>query len=682
VFEETHATILRLVEEGVIEGLRVDHVDGLRDPLGYLQRLQSEVMSRVGDWELGSGDGPSSSPVPSPQSPVPVFVEKILSPGERLRESWPIQGTTGYEFLNDVETLFIDAAGARRIERAYRRLRRLDEREGKPQFEDVAREGKLLVLRGALRADMLRLARRLADAEERGPERATRDDVRLLADGLTQLVASLPVYRTYIDGRTELPHEDDREVIERAVARAAEHLSAGEAAVVARVARAFLAPMRADAPTREQRLDFVLRFQQTSGPATAKGVEDTALYRYVPLASRNEVGGEPDRPLDDAVARLHEANARRAARWPLSLLATNTHDTKRSADLRARIDVLSEVPEEWLRHVQRWRRLNRKHRTILRGRLIPDTSTEWLIYQTIVGMWPAPRSGRRADDLPGAEWLETARERLTAYMAKATKEAKLLTSWTDPDPAYEESVARFIEALLDPAAGAGRDESPFLADVSRFVARIARAGIWNSLSRVLVHCTAPGTPDTYQGDAAWTFTLVDPDNRRPVDFARRAALLDEVRQIFPDALDAERADARLRDFLAAPEDERLKLLVVWRALQARRREPALFAAGGYEPLAATGQASSHLFAYARVLDGRSAIIAAPRRVVSLGVVGHGATFAAGTWAGTTLPLPAPLRGGRWRSAFTHREVTATDDAIDLTPLLEEFPLVLLVPGEG
>jgi (1->4)-alpha-D-glucan 1-alpha-D-glucosylmutase len=711
VFDETHALVLRLVEEGVIDGLRVDHVDGLRDPLGYLRRLRQEVEARAGgragDRVLGPGERHGNNPAPSTQHPAvrssafdtdnavsnafPIVVEKILSPGETLRTDWPVHGTTGYEFMNDVETLFVSADGARRVEGAYRRMRRLPQQSRPTEFEDVAREGKLLVLRGPLRADMLRLARRLATTvlveseeaiEATALPRWTRRDIDELADGLTQLVASLPVYRTYIDGRTALPHEEDRVVIERAVARAQEQVDPEEHAVVVRVARAFLEPMPERGRARDSRLDFILRFQQTSGPATAKGVEDTALYRYVPLASRNEVGGEPDRPLHDAVERMHAVNAERATRWPASLLATNTHDTKRSADVRTRIDVLSELPDEWLRSVNRWRRLNRRHRTVVRGRLLPDTNTEWLFYQTLVGIWPAPRTGRRADDLPSAQWLEQAATRLRDYMMKAVKEAKVLTSWTDPDTEYEETLQRFIEAVLDPKA-----DSPFLGDVARFVARVARPGMWNSLARVLVHCTAPGVPDTYQGDECWAHTLVDPDNRRPVDFARRAAMLAELERIFPPELPAPDAALRLRDFLRAPEDERLKLLVLWRALQARGRAPGLFATGGYEPLTPRGPLAGHLFAFARThpsagsgQTGPSAIAAVPRLQVPLGMVGHAGAVPAERWEGTTLALPESLTRQRWRSAFTGREVAASNDALELRPLFEEFPLLLLLPA--
>jgi (1->4)-alpha-D-glucan 1-alpha-D-glucosylmutase len=659
VFDESHAKILELVRGGVVDGLRIDHVDGLRDPLGYLERLRAAV-----------GD-------------IPILVEKILSPGEHLRREWPIQGTTGYEFMNDVETLFIHDAGARTIENAYRSMRRLAQRERVLEFEEVAREGKLLVLRGALRADMLRLGRQLlplvreepVEGGEAAAERRAAHTARTLADGLTQLVASLPVYRTYIDGRDELPHADDRDVIERAVARAQEHVTPEEHAVVARVARTFLSPLAAGDPDHDARLDFILRFQQTSGPATAKGVEDTALYRYFPLASRNEVGGEPDRLLHDAVERFHAANAERARDWPLSILATNTHDTKRSADVRARIDVLSEIPEEWQRHVQRWRRFTRKHRVALKGRLTPDTNTEYLIYQTLVGIWPSPATGRRADDVPPREWLEHAKERVDAYIMKAVKEGKVFTTWTEPDAEYEEGVKRFVHAILTPD-----EESPFLADLSRFVATIARAGMWNALSRVLVHYTAPGTPDTYQGDECWTHTLVDPDNRRPVDFDARRRMVEEVAANFPASIDADLATARLADYVREPEDDRLKYLLAWRTLQARRAHPDLFAAGGYEPLRAEGDHAPRLFAYARTHGGRSAIVIAPRLLVALGVDAPNGRVSAATWAGTRLPIPEALGGGPWRSALTGREVRAEGGALDVASILTELPLALLLPA--
>ncbi len=681
VFVETHAKILEWVEDGVIDGLRIDHVDGLRDPLGYLERLRRGVEGGGRRVEQASQSLPSALHPP----PFPVFVEKILSPGEHLRKEWPVQGTTGYETLNDIESIFIDHQGALAVEQMYRRMRRLTGRDREVTFEDVAREGKLKVLRGALRADMKRLARLLVRAQ---PER--KGDDRSLVNGIIQLVAALPVYRTYIDGRQPLPYPDDREVIERAVAIAQECAGEAELDVVRDLAKVFLEPLAVaggggrgwgeapsplplPTPPTSARLDFIFKFQQTSGPATAKGVEDTALYNYFPLASRNEVGGEPDRPLDDAVERFHAANAERARDWPLALVATNTHDTKRSADLRARIDVLSEVPREWERHLARWRRLNKRLKTAVNGRPSPDTNTEYLLYQTLVGLWPAPRGNRRADDLPDDAWSAAAVERIERYMMKAVKEAKTHTSWTDPDEEYEQSVKRFVHAILDTRA-----DSPFLHDVAGFVYAIARAGLWNSLARVMLHYTIPGTPDTYQGDELWTYTLVDPDNRQPVNYEHRLAYLAEL------AMRDKQGDGRsavVRDLARTPEDPRLKLLIVRQLLQTRRAMPQLFGEGDYVPLAATGSCADNVFAFARRKDANAAVTIVPRRTMTL-LRGERKQATADAWGDTRIVLPNDLAAVTWHSALAGREVHVERDGsggmLRLSDLLSDLPIDLLI----
>jgi (1->4)-alpha-D-glucan 1-alpha-D-glucosylmutase len=684
VFAETHAKILEWVRDGVIDGLRIDHVDGLRDPLGYLRRLREEVQG-PGSAVQGPGStvqGPGST-VPRTSSDLPIFVEKILSPGEHLRREWPVQGTTGYETLNDIESIFIHYDGACAVERIYRRMRRIGD---DVTFAGIAREGRLKVLKGALRADIRRLARllvpilkeraesRVESAEWRAtraspprsalstPHSLSPDSLteRALVDGLTQLLASLPVYRTYIDGRERLPHPDDRAILQRAVAQAEAQCNEIEHAVVQQIARVFLEPLDADDPTRDRRLEFTARFQQTTGPTTAKGVEDTALYVYAPLASRNEVGGEPDRKLHDAVRRFHAANAERRRDWPLALVATNTHDTKRSADLRARIDVLSEDPQGWERHLARWRRLNKQHKTPVKGRPTPDANTEYLLYQTLVGLWPIPPVDQRADDLPADDWFTRIAERLEQYMMKAVKEAKTHTSWTDPDPDYEEAVKRFVYAILEP-----NTDSPFLADVARFVSRVGRAGAWNSLARVLVHYTVPGTPDTYQGDELWNYALVDPDNRRPVDYEERRRLLAEV--------------GGPGFEVPHPEDSRTKLLLVRQALHARRAMPELFREGDYVPLEARGDHADRVFAFARRRGGQAAITIVPRLTMALG---DGRTAPVGdVWGDTRVVLPSDLPPMQWRSAVGGREPQVDQDggpaAFRLSTLFAELPLALV-----
>lgn len=625
VFAATHEFILSLVGDGIIDGLRVDHVDGLLDPLGYLERLRNEVERRA------------------PATDFPIVVEKILTPGEKLRRSWPVQGTTGYEFLNDLEDVFLDANGYAAIERGYRSMRRLTSGD----FADIAHAGKVKILEGALRADVARLVRRLQPLAT-----GQSNDPKTLTSGIVQFIAALPVYRTYVDGRSSTPDPDDRAVVDRAV-QEAQARAHGEQNPVVDLIRETVIDASSD-----ERLAFVQRLQQTSGPATAKGVEDTALYVYVPLASRNEVGGAPDRPLDDAVGRFHRANAERACNWPSALTCTNTHDTKRSADLRARLDVLSECAPEWRRSVARWRRLNQRHRATVKGRLAPDTNTEYLLYQTLIGIWPSPRQGRRVDDLPDRAWLENARERLEQYMLKAVKEAKTRTSWTEPDEAYESALKQFITAVLAPS-----DESPFLSDVARFVGHIAMAGHWNALARLLVQATSPGVPDTYQGDELWFFTLVDPDNRRPVEYTRREQLLSAVASA-----------GALRGL--APSDERLKLGMVQRLLNIRRDHAALFSRGSYTPLEVRGAQAEHVVAFARSSDATQALVIAPRLIRSLMVENKRLP----DWTDTEIVLPESLRRERYRMVLEDRDITVpgVSPALALAGVLTDLPLALLL----
>jgi (1->4)-alpha-D-glucan 1-alpha-D-glucosylmutase len=553
VFDATHRLVLDWVRDGVLDGLRIDHVDGLRDPAAYLTRLRERVET------LRHAGAPAR---------FPIVVEKILSGDERLPTAWPVEGTTGYDFMTDVEDLFLDEKGYAALEAAYRRMRR----NPGLQFRALAREGKRRALTGPLAADVARAARL---AREWRRIDATPQEI---ADALVEFIVHLEVYRTYVPvpGVVEA---SDRELIRRALSAAKSGRGGHGSEVFTLLEDAFLS---APTPGDTVRSELVARIQQTSGPATAKGVEDTALYVYVPLASRNEVGGEPDRPLAGAQARLHERNALRARDWPRTLLAADTHDTKRSADLRARLDVLTTLPGEWARHVARWRRLNKPYRQVVRGRLTPDTNSEYLYYQTVFGLWPAPRAERRADDLPSREWLEASRERLVDYMRKAAREAKTSTSWTETDPQYEKALLGFVSRTLTPG-----EDAQFLPDLARLTAHSANAGLQAALARVLLQFTAPGIPDIYQGSELWTFTLVDPDNRRPVDFELRSRLVGEV------AAGDEPFDLRL--YTTRLHDNRAKVALVARLLRLRRDHQQLFLEGDYTPLFP----GDRLFAFAR-----------------------------------------------------------------------------------
>jgi malto-oligosyltrehalose synthase len=628
VFRETHALVLQWIEDGVIDGLRIDHIDGLLDPQAYLEALRVEV----------SGRRPRSA------DPVPIVVEKILSPGERLRESWPVEGTTGYEFLNELEAAFIDPGGAARLDAGYRRLCGARARGG---IEEAATRGKELVLRAALAADVTRLTRLFKKAlqSRRGGEG------RSAAAAIRRFIATLPVYRTYIDGRGSM-HADDRAVIDRAMARARDRWGANPD--LDRLEDILGAPLG------DEGAEFIGRLQQTSGPATAKGVEDTALYRYVPLASLNEVGGDPARNLDLSVPDLHRANRERQEHWPRSLVCTSTHDTKRSADVRSRLDVLSEMPDEWLSAVRRWRRvLSRKRARVRRG-AAPDAPTEWLIFQTMLGIWPVEQPARDA--------ATRVRDRVAEYMVKANREAKVRTSWTSPDEAYEKAVEAYIGAALQ--------NDTIVTEMAAFASRVAAPGYANALSRLLVHLTAPGTPDIYQGDEMWNFALVDPDNRRPVDFAVRQSVLDQLDATLASGdRDAECA-AMLRDIA----DGRLKMHVTRTALRLRREMASAFIKGRYTPLEARGERAAHALAFSRTFEGATIVTAVTRLPVGLsGTVSIPTGLA---WGDSAIIFPRSDVPHRWRCALTGRTVNTQDAQGGAALLAREtfltLPVALLI----
>jgi (1->4)-alpha-D-glucan 1-alpha-D-glucosylmutase len=637
VFEQTHALVLDWRRRGWVDGFRIDHPDGLLDPLGYFQRLADAAF-------------------PESRSSPPVYVEKILTPAEPLRTDWPVAGTTGYDFLNRAEALFIDPAGYASIEADYRRAIR------QPlEFSAIARQGKRLVLEGGLSAGVRRLADRLLRLSGPGgflPAVTRQDLIRAIVD----TVVGLPVYRTYVDARAPVPESPDRELLEGALAHARTRgrnapaaLDLLEAALLGREG-----PMRASELERF-RLRFVERFQQLSGPATAKGVEDTAFYAYAPLLSRNEVGGGPEAALSDAAPEFHQANALAARRWPGGMLTVTTHDTKRTADVRARLDVLSEIPEEWAKRVHTWRRLNVAFKHTLRGRRVPEPATVVHILQAMVGIWPLGPLG--VGD------LDVLRERLGEYMLKAVREAKVRTTWTDPDEEYERALLDDIAALLDP------HRSPrFLDDLERFVARVGHAGLWNSLARTVLQLASPGVPDIYQGDELWNFALVDPDNRRPVDFTLRERLLEEVER---EAMDGAHREGYLRALMAAPDNGRLKLHVLRAGLAARRERPAPFRSPHYAPLDGFGPAAERVLAFGRGDDGARMIAVVPR-LIAAHVVGGGAPTDPALWEGTTLRLPAGWPS-RWRCTLSGAALQADAAAgLRVSELFGILPVALLL----
>ncbi|MEX1230551.1 MAG: malto-oligosyltrehalose synthase [Planctomycetaceae bacterium] len=731
VFDETHDTVLRWVHDGLIDGLRIDHIDGLRDPPGYLKRLAEALAG-----------------VDRARRCFPIFVEKILAHDERLPREWPVAGTTGYEFLNQVEASLISPSGFEAIEQRYRRL--LNRRV---QFADIAEWGKRRVLRNDLSAPvnpladaLVRLAERrrlipppentenvaAAAAAARASSLPQRHDATDLGDdspggnplrgahggdsphdddrrgddafgstaaqfgrsqptkrdfieAIVEVATGLPVYRTYIDGRHDHVSESEQRMIESALERARQSGRAPPEAIDF-LGRVLLLDDVSRLPDdlRNEEISFIQRFQQLTGPAAAKGIEDTALYAYVPLVSLNEVGGEPIMPADP-IAELHQANEERAENWPRSMLSATTHDTKRSADVRARIDVLSELPDLWMSSVERWRSMTRNFRTRVDDKTSPDDAGEYLFYQTVVGLWPAPQPGRH-NELPSADALHDLRERIKAYMLKAAREAKTRTSWTLQNNEYERALEAFVGNMLSPD---GPGSSTFLIEVNSLVARIARHGFWNSLSRTLIQYTSPGTPDLYQGDELWNFAMVDPDNRRPVDYEARQRLLDEV--IIGIESPAESRSAFVGEMVAAPEDGRVKLHLIHSALVARREHPSLFANSDYLPLIAEGRGKDHVIAFARqttasqeTVSGQpeTAIVVVPRLTAGLVTNGDAPPIGEDVWSDTIIRLPVEFTTINWRCMLTREIVTGRDRGyLAVADLLKSFPAALVI-GEA
>lgn len=640
VFEAAHAKVLDLAAAGHITGVRVDHVDGLYDPRRYLELLAQRLAERTGDSFY-------------------VVVEKILGPGERLPEAWPVAGTTGYDFLSAVNAVFVDPRGVEFLDRSYAEFTR-----STANFSEIVRQGKDLVIHELFEGELGRLARALGVLAA-ADRHACDIPLRELRETLAQVTACMPVYRSYTRG--EQVSTVDRRHIEQALAEARRrtaNVEAGDAAF-AFVRRVLLLERLPSRP--EQRtawLGFVRDWQQFSGPAMAKGLEDTAFFRHTRLISLNAVGGTAEQiEHPPGVQAFHAENAARLAHSPASLTATTTHDTKRAADVSNRINVVSEIPFSWARAFRRWRRLNAPHTARVGERTAPDAHEEILLYQTLIGAWP---------------WSHVEMEgfaaRLRDFMRKALREAKVNSSWLRPDSAYEEAVLAFVSAILDRERSAA-----FLADFAAFESRIAFFGAWNSLSQIVLKIASPGVPDTYQGDELWDFSLTDPDNRRPVDFALRRRMLEAFGGTEPRSAEA------LRPLLDDWRSGGIKLYVTRQALAARRAHPQVFAAGDYISLWAAGSRTKNVVAFARRLGGRWVMACVPRLTTQLTRTGR---FPLGrpAWGGTMLQLP-PGAPRRWTNVFTGETVEAAavmvhgGSLFPLRTLLGAFPVALLTGEE-
>jgi (1->4)-alpha-D-glucan 1-alpha-D-glucosylmutase len=611
LFEQAHRLLFALIERGDVQGVRIDHIDGLFDPCGYCERLRQHFAT-----------------------PVYVLVEKILAAYESLPD-WPVAGTTGYDFTNQVLAIFVDPDGEKALDRIYRRF------SGRRQsYEDILYASKLRIMRVNLASEMNVLAREFHALSMR--DWRTRDfTLNGMLAALEETVAAFPVYRTYVAERGA--GADDRRYIDWALAQAKKRWRGADVSIFDFL-RGVLTGDGRDQPDADA-LRTAMHFQQVTGPVMAKAAEDTAFYRYVRLVALNEVGGDPRR-FGISVAAFHRLTRDRARSWPQAMVTTATHDTKRGEDARARLALLSEMPREWGRRLGRWLRLNRSRRAEIDGAAVPERNVEYLFYQALLGAWPPALV---PDDAAGISDLA---RRLDEYMIKAVREAKENTSWSNPDPDYEAALRRFVGGVLDVSR-----PNPFLAEFHGFVLSLARPAAVTALAQLVLKLTVPGVPDIYQGGELWDFDLVDPDNRRPIDWETRRALLHAV------------AGARPADLAESWPDGREKLFVTHRLLALRGGHPELFAAGDYQPLETLGDRAEHLCAFTRSHGDERIAVAVPRLVYRLCQRDPD-----DRWGNTEIALPPATV---WRDIFACRRIESRDK-LRAAELFAEFPVAVLI----
>jgi len=652
VFEATHARVLQWLQDGHLDALRIDHPDGLSDPRQYFERLQARYARQA---EV-AGREPRA---------LYLVVEKILAEHEPLSHQWPVHGDTGYRFASLVNGLFVDPAREAEMDAAYRAFTGEDQ-----DFAEIVYQCKRLIIETSLFSELNWLVEsmyRITRANRRRRD-FTRNRLRL---ALAEIAAGFPVYRTYLrEGDT--PSAADRRHIDWAVAAARRRLGASESGVLDHVREVLLGEGEAANVPAEQRARFLARWQQFTSPVMAKAVEDTAFYRFLRLTSLNEVGGEPA-GYGLSVNAFHGANQARERHRPHCLLATSTHDSKRGEDLRARIDVLSELPQAWAETLQRWAGWGELFLSETEAGVAPSRNDLWLLFQTLVGVWPAQP--------PHAQERESLRQRVQDYVRKAAREAKLHTSWVGPEQPYEEALARYVDAVLRPGA-----PNPFVDELQKFTARIAPWGFRNSLSQVALKFTVPGVPDVYQGCEQWNFSLVDPDNRRPVDFGRLQRDLAEIQSQCREGIPP---TALWRQLQANVADGRIKHLVTWRLLRLRQEMRELFRDGGYVPLSADGPAADHVVAFLRTHQDQAVLVVAARLAFTL-CEGDELRWSPALWRGTHVRATdgAALQGfPRWRNALTG-ETVATNGSLALEEVFGAaagLPFAVLVaqgPREG
>ncbi len=642
VMDATHITIFRLIDSGAVSGLRIDHIDGLRDPLGYLQRLQSRADSPGGEETKPLG--------------LYMVVEKILSGSESLPREWPVSGTTGYEFLNAVNRIFVHPQGARKAAQTYSKFTGKNER-----FEDLLYAKKKLVMNSLLAVEMRYLGHQLSILAQQ--DRYARElPSGELTHAFSETTACLPVYRTYIRGMDAPEHA--AQYIGHALTEARSRNPQIDSKCFAFVHDVLLGSESATVlpGPRESRLAFVMRWQQLTGAIIAKGFEDTLLYVYFPLLSLNDVGGDP-RPAPESAREFDRFIHDRYQHSPYGLNSTATHDTKRGEDVRARINVLSEIPEEWKEHLRRWAKWNGRKARVVEGRAAPDRNEEIFIYQTLAGAWPLDEK-----ELPAF------RNRMREYIFKAAREAKVHTRWTRPNPQQEKALQGFVTAITKSG-----EKNLFLADFRTFHKKIAYFGMLNGLGQALIKITSPGVPEIYQGCELWDLRLVDPDNRRAVNYAIRAKFLAEMEKR---CQGYESAREFTEELVSCWHDGRIKLYVIWKVLNLRRHNPVLFLEGRFELLKVTGRRASNVFAYARQ-RGKSWLVVVVPKWLAHAKAPLSQREMRKFWSNTQIQLPdrepghcVNLLGGTTLS----KTDAGSQNGLRVAELLGDFPVACVVSG--
>jgi (1->4)-alpha-D-glucan 1-alpha-D-glucosylmutase len=632
VFDAVHRLVLDLVSTGAVTGLRIDHPDGLYLPREYFAKLQQRSAKVLGMGLPGDGRA------------IYMVAEKILTGAETLRKEWPVHGTTGYDFANLVTQLLVDSSAETAITKTFHRFI-----GHSVPFGHLLYAKKLLVMKLALANDVDVLGNLLDRLSERN--RWYRDfTLEALSRSVRETIACFPVYRTYVEPG-EPVMEEDRQIVERAIAGAKRRNPAMEESIFNFLREVLLlrSPQDLDAPGRAAHAQFVLKFQQATGPVMAKGLEDTVFYIYNRLPALNEVGGEPQQ-FGVSVDVFHERNLDRQRDWPATLLATSTHDTKRSEDVRARMVAISEIPELWRRSLQRWSTANHRWKRTVNDLEAPDANEEYLLYQTLLGTWPMQADGE-PESVPAPDYIE----RIQAYMAKALKEAKINTSWIQPNEEWDAAMHDFVAKILDSSP-----RNKFLPTFLPSAKEIARLGAINSLTQTLLKLTSPGVPDIYQGTEIWDYSLVDPDNRRPVDYELRREMLKSLSSVTPGELMQTWPDGRIKMFLTKP------------LLQLRRRHADLFGRGEYLPLHTSGTFAECCVSFVRRLDNNWVAVIAPRLSSRIGFPPIGEA-----WRDTAIQLPEMLSLKEAHNLFTCQPIRHRKWQVGVADVLSVLPFAVI-----